>query len=469
MSSKLDTLTKKFEAMGSNTANAIVCACDIYGSADHAQDTCPLGPMQRQNNPYSNTYNPGWRNHPNFSYWNNQDQGPAHQTYQPEQQTHQQQQPMQLSKIEKMLEEALSEQKEMRSEIKQLTQRLENSEKHQKMQDSQIAQIAQPVLRAQGTFPGKPDLNPVEHCNRIELRSGRTVGNPQIMTQMELDSEKKLTPLMPNQTQNRDGEVVTKKTKEAPQTTPQNRTIPFPQKLIASQRDEEFHRFLKKVKEICVEVPLLDALHQMPKFMKFLKGILSNRWQKGDFETVALTENCSALLMANPPPKLQDPGSFSIPCKISSELIPRAFCDLGVSVSLLSYSLCKKLGFQNIKLTMMALQLADNSCRYPIGIVEDVPVEVGGCIVPTDFIILDMEEDPKIPIILGRPFLATAGATIDGNSHEIITYEEGKHGFYESSPPASRCALSPQAGRERFMGMEASEEAKTTEDESSRA
>ncbi|XP_042448548.1 uncharacterized protein LOC122033538 [Zingiber officinale] len=135
MSTKLDA---KFEAMGSNTANAIVCVCDICGSADHAQDTCPLGAMQvqinqleqcdaitgynqRQNNPYSNTYNPGWRNHPNFSYRNNQDQGPAHQTYQPGQQTHQQQQPTQLSRIEKMLEEALSEQKEMRSEIKQLT------------------------------------------------------------------------------------------------------------------------------------------------------------------------------------------------------------------------------------------------------------------------------------------------------------------------------------------------------------
>ncbi|XP_042425743.1 uncharacterized protein LOC122013544 [Zingiber officinale] len=153
MSAKLDALTKRFEAMGSNIANAIVCACDICGSADHAQDTCPLGPMQaqinqleqcdaitgynqRQNNPYSNTYNLGWMNHPNFSYRNNQDQGSAHQTYQHGQQAHQQQQPTQLLRIEKMFEEALSEQKEMRSEIKQLTQRLENSEKHQKMQDS---------------------------------------------------------------------------------------------------------------------------------------------------------------------------------------------------------------------------------------------------------------------------------------------------------------------------------------------
>ncbi|XP_042386588.1 uncharacterized protein LOC121978289 [Zingiber officinale] len=134
---------------------------------------------------------------------------------------------------------------------------------------------------------------------------------------------------------------------------------------------------------------------------------------------MTLIENCSALLMANSPPKLQDPGNFSMPCKIGSELISRAFCDLGASVSLLLYTLCKKLGLQNIKLTTMTLQLADHSCRYPMGIVEDIPVEVGGCIVPTDFIILDMEEDSKIPIILRRPFLATAGAIIDVKSHRL--------------------------------------------------
>ncbi|XP_042448974.1 uncharacterized protein LOC122033888 [Zingiber officinale] len=268
---------------------------------------------------------------------------------------------------------------------------MENSEKHQKIQAIQIAQIAQSISRAQGTFPGKPDINPVEHCNRIELRSGRTLGDTQIITQKEPDSEKGPSPLMPNQTQNRDGE----------------------------EKDEEFNRFLKKIKEICVEVSLIDALHQMSKFAKFLKGILSNKRQKGDFETVALIENCSALLMANTPPKLQDPGSFSIPCKIGFELIQRAFCDLGASVSLLPYSLCKKLGLQNIKLTTMVLQLADHSYRYPMRIVEDVLVEVGGCIVPTDLIILDMEEDPKIPIILGRPFLATAGAIIDVKNHRL--------------------------------------------------
>ncbi|XP_042432609.1 uncharacterized protein LOC122019177 [Zingiber officinale] len=259
---------------------------------------------------------------------------------------------------------------------------------------------------------------------------------------MELDSEKEPTLLMANQTQNKDGEEGTKKVREAFHTTPQNQMNLFPQKLIASQKDEEFHQFLKKVKEICVEVPLLDALHQMPKFTKFLKGILSNRRQKGNFETISLPEGCSALFMANSPPKLQDPGSFSIPCKISSELIPRAFCDLGASVSLLLYSLCKKLGLQSIKLTTMTLQLADHSCRYPMGIVEDVPVEVGVCVIPTDFIIMDMKEDPKIPIILGRPFLATAGTLIDVKNHKL-SLEIGKERIeFDLSNPSNCVSFS---------------------------
>ncbi|XP_042472219.1 uncharacterized protein LOC122054860 [Zingiber officinale] len=194
----------------------------------------------------------------------------------------------------------------------------------------------------------------------------------------------------------------------------------------------------------------------MSKFAKFLKGILSNRRQKGDFETIALTEGCSALFITNSPPKLQDPGSFSIPCKISSELIPRAFCDLGASVNLLPYSMRKKLGLQSIKLTAMALQLADHSCRYPMGIVENMPVEVGGCVIPTDFIIMDMKEDLKIPIILGRPFLVTAGALIDVKNHKL-SLEIGKERIeFDLSNPSS-CVSFSQGNPSRIDAREVKE------------
>ena len=76
-------------------------------------------------------------------------------------------------------------------------------------------------------------------------------------------------------------------------------------------------------------------------------------------------------------------------------------------------SIFRKLGHEEQTTTMVSLVMADHSIKHPRGIVEDVLVKVGGLIFPADFIVLDMEEDKDIPVILGRPFLATGGAIID--------------------------------------------------------
>ncbi|XP_020258189.1 uncharacterized protein LOC109834561 [Asparagus officinalis] len=151
----------------------------------------------------------------------------------------------------------------------------------------------------------------------------------------------------------------------------------------------------------------------MPSYAKFLKEILSNKRKLEEYETVALTEECSAIIQNKLPPKLKDPGSFSIPCVIGNVSINRALCDLGASVSLMPMSIYKKLGIGDLKPTTISLQLADRSVKYPVGILEDVPIQVGKFFIPVDFVILEIEEDSNIPIILGRPFLATAGAIID--------------------------------------------------------
>ena len=160
-------------------------------------------------------------------------------------------------------------------------------------------------------------------------------------------------------------------------------------------------------------MPFTDVLAEMPSYAKFLKEILSKKRKIEDNETVALTAECSALIQNKLPPKLKDPGSFSIPCMIGDTSFDRALCDLGASVSLVPLSVCKKLGLGELKPTRMSLQLADRSVKFPIGIVEDIPVKVGKFHIPTDFVVLEMEEDSQIPIILGRPFLATAGTMID--------------------------------------------------------
>ncbi|CAM8986876.1 unnamed protein product [Rhodiola kirilowii] len=113
------------------------------------------------------------------------------------------------------------------------------------------------------------------------------------------------------------------------------------------------------------------------------------------------------------PPKLQDSGSFSIPCDFGGIIVCRALCDLGASVSIMPYSLYAKLKLGDLCPTNVTIYLADCSCRLPRGILKDVPVKVKNLYFPADFIVLDISEDVDIPIILGRPFLYTAKAIID--------------------------------------------------------
>ncbi|XP_075475702.1 uncharacterized protein LOC142509826 [Primulina tabacum] len=126
-----------------------------------------------------------------------------------------------------------------------------------------------------------------------------------------------------------------------------------------------------------------------------------------------LTENCIALVQNKIPPKIKDPGSFSIPCMIDDDVFHKALCDLGASINLIPLYVFRKLGLGEPKPTRMCLQLADRSFKYPRGVIEDVLVKVDKFIFPTDFVLLDMEEDVKMPLILRRPFLATGKALID--------------------------------------------------------
>ncbi|XP_073271527.1 uncharacterized protein [Primulina huaijiensis] len=152
---------------------------------------------------------------------------------------------------------------------------------------------------------------------------------------------------------------------------------------------------------------------QMPSYAKFLKDILANKRKLEDHMTVSLTENCPSLVQNKIPPKLKDPGSFSIPCMIGDVVFHKALCDLGASINFMPLSMFRKLGLGEPKPTRMSLQLADRSVKYPRGVIEDVLVKVDRFIFPADFVVLDMEEDMEMPLILGRPFLATGKALID--------------------------------------------------------
>ncbi|XP_073036980.1 uncharacterized protein [Primulina eburnea] len=146
---------------------------------------------------------------------------------------------------------------------------------------------------------------------------------------------------------------------------------------------------------------------------------MSKKRKLQEFETVKLTEECSAILQKKLPQKLKDPGSFTIPCIIGSTHVNKALCDLGASINLMPLSIYRDLELGEVKPTTITLQLADRSLTYPRGIVEDVLVKVDKFIFHADFVILDMEEDQDSPLIFGRPFLATGKALIDVHKGEL--------------------------------------------------
>ena len=151
----------------------------------------------------------------------------------------------------------------------------------------------------------------------------------------------------------------------------------------------------------------------MPLYAKFLKDILSKKRKIVEEGIVNLTATCSAVIKRDLLEKMKDPGSFTIPCTIGEFEFQKALCDSGASINLMPYSVAKKLCLGEITPTTVTLQMADRTLAKPEGIIEDVLVKVGKFIFPADFIILDMEEDSQVPLLLGRPFLATGAALID--------------------------------------------------------
>ncbi|CAM8877169.1 unnamed protein product [Rhodiola kirilowii] len=173
------------------------------------------------------------------------------------------------------------------------------------------------------------------------------------------------------------------------------------------------------MRKLYVTMPFTEVITQAPSYARFLKDVITCRRTIEDVDMVSLNGECSAILQPRMPPKLEDPGSFSISCYINDVKIERAMCDLGARISLMPYSLCKKLNKGEPKPTQMILRLAYRSSRFPKGVLKEVPVRVGNFYILGDFVVLEMEEDNEIPILLGRPFLYTAGAIFDTTKGSI--------------------------------------------------
>ncbi|XP_031382022.1 uncharacterized protein LOC116196442 [Punica granatum] len=300
--------------------------------------------FQRSNQgPYSNTYNPGWRNHPNFSWRNEnnalkpppgfQKQGPAQNA--PPQQSQSRMEELMLSYMQKtdtMLQNQQATIRNLEGQISQISQQLSN--------------------RPSGSLPSNTEENP-KGVNAIMLRSGKEleIVNRKAQTQEESPEKDK-------------GKLkVEEPRQKSLGVKPYVPPVPFPGRLKQQQLDAQFAKFLDVFKKLQINIPFAEALQQMPSYARFMKDLLTKKRKFDGSEPVMLTG--------------------------------------------------EKLGLGECKKTHITLQLADRSIKYPKGIVENVLVKVDKFIFPVDFIVLEMEEDREVPMILGRPFLATGKALID--------------------------------------------------------
>ncbi|GKE51332.1 reverse transcriptase domain-containing protein, partial [Tanacetum coccineum] len=212
-----------------------------------------------------------------------------------------------------------------------------------------------------------------------------------------------------------------------------------PEKQKLHEKDDNLaSKFVEIFMELHFELSFADALLHMPKFASMFKSLLNNKEKLFELVKTPVNENCSAVILKKLPEKLEDPDKFLIPCEFQGMVECSALADLGASINLMPLSVWKKLSLPDLTSTRMTLELADRSITRPIGVAEDVFVKVGKFYFLADFVVVDYDADPRVPLILGRPFLRTARDLIDVYGEEItlrfndeaITFKVGQTSRY---------------------------------------
>ncbi|XP_060177969.1 uncharacterized protein LOC132607906 [Lycium barbarum] len=175
---------------------------------------------------------------------------------------------------------------------------------------------------------------------------------------------------------------------------------------------------LTQMYKLTVNFSFLDVVKEMPGFVKFVKDLLMKK-RSVQHKTVNLTHCVSSTIAFTTVQKRGNTGVFTILCNIGLHTFTRGLCDNGVSINLTPLAIFKKSGLGMPRPTSMQLQMADRSIKKPVGIIDDVLVQMGKFMLPTDFIILDCAVDKAISIFLGRPFLATGRALMDSKKNKI--------------------------------------------------
>ncbi|GKD16109.1 reverse transcriptase domain-containing protein [Tanacetum coccineum] len=209
---------------------------------------------------------------------------------------------------------------------------------------------------------------------------------------------------------------------DVPKTLPKP-NIPYPSRLndqkLREKAMNQMEKFFQIFQDLHFDISFADALLLMPKFASTIKSFLTNKDKLFELAKIPFNENCSAMLLKKFPKKLGDPGKFLIPCDFPGMDVCHALADLGTSINLMPLSIWKKLSLPELTPTRMTLELADRSITRPKGVAEDDFIKEGKFYFPTNFVVVDFDADPWVPLILRRSFLRTGCALIDVYKEEI--------------------------------------------------
>nr|GFB48821.1 reverse transcriptase domain-containing protein [Tanacetum cinerariifolium] len=282
------------------------------------------------------------------------------------------------------------------------------------------------------SLPSNTIPNPKEEPKAITTRSGMSYKEPPIPPTC-VNQQEPVEVTTDTEPQNSDdihpptvqAEVqVDKPTEEPAVVIPKAKAnLPYPSRLQKEKNQEKDDilaaKFMEIFRDLHFELSFADALIHMTKFAPMFKKLLNNKDKLIELTKTPLNENCSAVVLKKLPEKLGDLGRFLIPCDFTGLDNCLALADLGASINLMPLSIWKKLRLLTLNDTKMVLELADRTISKPTGVAENVFVKVGKFYFPADFVILDFVADPRVPLILGRPFLSTAHVLIDVYEGEI--------------------------------------------------
>ncbi|CAA0819769.1 Unknown protein, partial [Striga hermonthica] len=454
MAHQIAELTEQMRLMNAQTMQPVqtmtVDTCVACGAQGHQSEVCPsafdqevgeqyadVNALQeyqnrQPNDPFSNTYNPGWRNHPHFSWSNNnntlQPPRPNFNQQQPrpnlmQQQSHpnfiprlnyqQQQQPQQPT------QGSGSSSSNQDDKLDKILQFITNQDSSIKRLETQVGQLATRVGNMEAeSDKGKLPSQPEQAKAITVLRSGKEVDNKVKMPEPDVPR----TTDQPKETE--ESTKTTKTDSEDPTESPllhkspnpYKPRIPFPSRLRDEKQEQQFRDLYNMLSKVNVNFPLLEVIKSMPSYVKFFKVLVTKKRKFGDGEKVIVYEAASAM-QHDLPKKERDLGGFMIKIALGNGKEASGMLDLRAGINLMPFSIFQRLGLGDLRPTRMCLQLADRLIRYPKGVVEDVLVRVGKLIVPVDFVVLDVgdvhENGNDHTILLGRPFMATTNTLID--------------------------------------------------------